>query len=315
MELHPEVFMLDDTYAQAPEASPLKKLAPHAAIVGTALIAAGLIVYAVHEHNTATDLANQNQQVTAQLTSATSQLQATNSQLNALAAKVDALSKPSPAVPAAETEASRHAAAHRAYVANQRLNQRFDKMQSQIDAQNQAIASTQSDLATTRTNLTGSIAHTHDELVALERRGERNYYEFDIDKSKQFNHEGPVEISLRKANVKHQYADLNLIVDDRTVQQKHVNLFQPAMFYMPDSPQPVQIVINDISKNHIHGYISAPKYSKSELDAMTTSAQQQYQQSQQYQGGDSGPVQVANGNTNTQPPQRQKLPVPTSEPY
>ena len=300
--------MLDDTFhTRTPEPSPIKRLAPHAAIIGAAVIAVGLIGYAVHEHSNAVDLANQKQQITAQLQSTSSQLLTTNNELNALSAKVDALSKPSPAVPTAETEARHHAAAHRAYVANQRLNQRFDKLQTQIDAQNKAIADTQTDLATTRTNLTGSIAHTHDELVALERRGQRNYYEFDIDKSKQFNHEGPVEISLRKANVKHQYADLNLIVDDRSVTQKHVNLYQPAMFYLPDSPQPVQIVINGITKNHIHGYISAPKYRESELTAMANSAQQQNQT------GDSGPVQVAN--SNSQPPQRQKLPVPASEPY
>jgi hypothetical protein len=300
--------MLDDSFhTHTPEPSSMKRFAPHAAIIGAAVIAVGLIGYALHEHNNAVDLANQNQQVTAQLQSTSSQLLNTNNALNALNAKVDALEKPSPAAPTAETEARRHAAAHRAYVANQRLNQRFDKLQTQIDAQNKAITDTQTDLATTRTNLTGSIAHTHDELVVLEKRGQRNYYEFDIDKSKQFNHEGPVEISLRKANVKRQYADLNLIVDDRTVQQKHVNLYQPSMFYLPDSPQPVQIVINGITKNHIHGYISAPKYRESELTAMSNSVQQQNQ------GGDSGPVQVAN--SNQQQPQRQKLPVPASEPY
>lgn len=300
--------MLDDTFhTHTPEPSSMKRFAPHAAIVGAAIVAVGLIGYAVHEHNAATDLANQKDQITAQLQSTSSQLLNTNNALNALSAKVDALEKPSPAVPTAEMEARRHAAAHRAYIANQHLNQRFDKLQSQIDAQNKAITDTQTDLATTRTTLTGSIAHTHDELVVLERRGQRNYFEFDIDKSKQFNHEGPVEISLRKANVKHQYADLNLIVDDRSVTQKHINLYQPAMFYLPDSPQPVQIVINGITKNHIHGYISAPKYRESELTAMANSNQQQNQI------GDSGPVQVANGTS--QPPQRQKLPVPTSEPY
>lgn len=301
--------MLDDSFhTQTPEPSPIKRFAPHAAIIGAAVIAVGLIGYAVHEHSNAVDLANQKQQVTAQLQSTSSQLLNTNNALNALSAKVDALEKPSPTVPTAETEARRHAAAHRAYVANQHLNQRFSKMQAQLDAQNKAITDTQTDLVSTRTNLTGSIAHTHDELVVLEKRGQRNYFEFDIDRSKQFNHEGPVEISLRKANVKHQYADLNLIVDDRSMTQKHINLYQPAMFYLPDSPQPVQIVINGITKNHIHGYISAPKYRESELTAMSNAQQQN-------QGGDSGPVQVANGNNNSQPPARQKLPVPASEPY
>ena len=72
-------------------------------------------------------------------------------------------------------------------------------------------------------------------------------------------------MKLRKANVKHQFADLDLIVDDRTLTQKHVNLYQPVMFSTPDSPQPVEVVINQIGKNHIHGYIAAPRYRQSEL--------------------------------------------------
>lgn len=49
-------------------------------------------------------------------------------------------------------------------------------------------------------------------------------------------------------------------MDDRNLSQKHVNLYQPVMFNTPDSPQPVEVVINDIGKDHIHGYASAPKY-------------------------------------------------------
>ena len=97
------------------------------------------------------------------------------------------------------------------------------------------MAVTQGDLTSTRTELTGSIARTHDELVLLQRNGERNYYEFDIDKSKQFQKDGPLGIRLKKANIKHQYADLELLIEDRDLLQKHVNLYQPVMFYTPDS--------------------------------------------------------------------------------
>jgi hypothetical protein len=48
------------------------------------------------------------------------------------------------------------------------------------------LTSTQGDLTNARTELSGSIAHTHDELVLLEKKGKRNYVEFDLTKSKQF---------------------------------------------------------------------------------------------------------------------------------
>ena len=226
--------------------------------------------YAVHEHNDAQHMASANQQANAELT-------ATRTQLNDLTAKVNALETKEEAAPPAALPVAAPAPAlfvhrpgkpHAARLADGRLT----KMQKQLDAQGQMIADTRGDLDSTRTELTGSIARTHGELVVLEKRGERNYFEFDIAKSKQFKHEGPVGISLRKANLKHQYADLQLMVDDRDMIQKHVNLYQPVMFYQADTEQPIQVVINDITKDHIHGYVSAPSYRKSELTAMADAA-------------------------------------------
>lgn len=255
--------------------------------IAAGLIAASGLIYAAHEHHSASALATQNQQEMAQLNATHSQLDALSAQLKQLAAaqsanqsenqaaaqpesQPDNPDKPSPVRHTAGAVAHRRTAVHRpsAYEA------RFKKLQSQLDAQGKEIedsrAEAQNNLNSARTELNGNIARTHDELVLLEKKGERNYFEFDLSKSKQFQRTGPLNISLRKANEKHQYADLNLIVDDRTVQQKHVNLDQPVMYYTPDTQMPVEVVINTISKNHIHGYISVPKYRKSELAAASS---------------------------------------------
>jgi hypothetical protein len=297
------------------ESSPFPALAPVAKHVVPYLvavvIAGGGVGYAVHEHHAATNLAAQNQQVTAQLS-------ATNSQLEALSAKVNTLvnseAKPSPAVETAAPVASRavhhRAAVNRSGARTSAQELRFKKLESQVDAQGKEIDATRNDLASARTELTGSIARTHGELVVLEKKGERNFFEFDIVKSKEFKHEGPVSVRLKKANVKQGYADLLLVVDDRNLTQKHVNLYQPVMFYEPDSPQPVEVVINDVSKDHIHGYVSAPKYGQSELQAMTDSVNSAAPGSTagNAQGTDDGIV------GNPQPAPRQKLTVPAEDP-
>lgn len=244
----------------------LRRFAP---VVAAVVIAGGGVVYAVHAHSGAQRLAAQNQQETADLAAA-------RTQLNDLTAKVNAMSAQQAAAAQTAQPAQTADAATTAPIvhhlqkphASHRPDPRFAKLQSQLNQQEQEIQQTRGDLASTSTQLSGSIAHTHDELVTLERRGERNYFEFDLTRSKRYSHEGPVGVSLRKANVKRQYADLQLMVDDRDLQQKHVNLDQPVMFYEPDTEQPIQIVINQISKDHIHGYVSAPKYRKSELAAM-----------------------------------------------
>jgi hypothetical protein len=125
----------------------------------------------------------------------------------------------------------------------------------------------QNDLNSTRAELNGSIAKTHDELAVLQKRGERNYYEFQIDKSKQFHTEGPLSLSLRKVNIKQSYYDLVLVVDDRQLEKKHVNLYEPLMFTLSDRPQPVELVVNQINRNQVKGYVSEPRYKKSELAA------------------------------------------------
>ena len=285
-----------------------KKFLPYIAAV---IVGGAGVGYAVHEHSSAQNLVAQNAQVTAQLNSTQGALTTTQGQLDQLSTKVNAMEANAQAQAAQATTANHTASVRRSAV----LDSRFKKMQTQLDSQGQAIdqartdlTTTQGDLSNTRTELTGSIARTHDELVELEKRGERSYFEFDIVKSKEFKHEGPVGIKLSKANNKKGYADLMLIVDDRNLTQKHVNLYQPAMFYEPDNGQPVEIVINDISKDHIHGYVSAPKYHQSELAAMASNnanAQGANQAGATQSSGDGGIV-------TPQPAQRQKLPTPTA---
>jgi hypothetical protein len=292
-------------YSSATGSLPVKHIAGYAALV---ILGGSLGGYAIHEHHSAQTLAAHDQQATAQLSDSRRELTDLTSKVNMLVARSE--TQPAPqAAPAARANTARPSAAHPV----RRDDPRYKKLQSQLDAQNKAIedtrnalAGTQGDLVNTRTQLTGSIAHTHDELVILQRRGERNYVEFDLTKSKQYEHKGPFGVRLRKANVKHQYADLELIVDDRNLSQKHVNLYQPVMFYTPDSPQPVEVVINDINKDHIHGYISAPKYRQSELASMSAANAASINAAQ---NTDAGTVNVA-----SQPPARQKLPTSSPDP-
>jgi hypothetical protein len=253
------------------ETSVVKFVVP---LIAAVVVAVGGAGYAVHEHHAAQQAAADSQQASAELAQ-------TRSQLNELTAKVSELSTRAEAQQAAAqqtaptavpTPAAGAGATNRVAVkprASRVPDRRLTRLQAQLDAQGKAIEETRGDLVSAKTELTGSIAKTHDELVVLEKRGERNYYEFDLDRSKAFAHEGPMGVSLRKANVKHQYADLELMVEDRDLTQKHVNLNQPVMFYQSDSEQPIQVVVNDITKDHIHGYVSAPKYRKSELASMS----------------------------------------------
>jgi hypothetical protein len=255
--------MSDETLNPAPEETPAT---PSSRPISGALILLFLFivaaaVYAFHEHSLAKRLAAQNNQVTSSLNSTRGQVDALTTKLNELSAE-QASNKPAAAQAATPARSAHRASAHR------REDPRWKQIQSQLSEQQKQIDATRQDLGNAQTELQGSIARTHDELVVLQKKGERNYFEFDIDKSGQFQKDGPVGIRLKKANTKHQYADLEMMVDDFKVSKKHVNVFEPVIFYAAENGQPVELVINKIDKNHIHGYVSEPKYKSSDMQAM-----------------------------------------------
>jgi uncharacterized coiled-coil protein SlyX len=186
----------------------------------------------------------------------------------------EAASPSTPAASAKSAPAKRHVAKHRAPV----VDKKYVQLQSQLAEQQKQLKETQDEVVkdrselegtinSTRDDLNGSIAKTHDELVALEKRGERSYFEFDLSKSKQFQRVGPLTLSLRKADTKHKSYDVAMIVDDNELQKRKVNLYEPIWIHAESDSQPVQIIVNRIDKDTIHGYISAPKYKSSELAA------------------------------------------------
>jgi hypothetical protein len=254
-------------------------------LFSTALVA--LFSYGLHQRSVATRVSRQSVEMASQLKDTRVQVDALTAKLNSTTEAQPPLGRPSPANSAHQQAARRPAAKI------PKPDPRWRRMQTQLDAQGQAINSTREELANTRSDLQGSIAKTHEELVVLQKKGERNYFEFDLDKSKNFHSAGPVGVSLRKANTKHQYADLELLVDDRQLSKKHLNLYEPVVFYPSDERQTVELIVISIAKNHIHGYISAPKYKTSELAAVSGNA------------GDTAPN--ANGQMISGPRPRQRL--------
>lgn len=131
------------------------------------------------------------------------------------------------------------------------------------------LGRTQNDLATAvnqlqsirgdLTNTNSVIARNHDELVLLEHRGDRTYYEFTLNRG-QKKPVGTVSLELKKADQKHSRFTLQIYADDRTYDKKDRNVDEPLQFYSGKSPALYEVVVNSIgSKNQISGYLSTPK--------------------------------------------------------
>ena len=178
------------------------------------LILLGTSVYALmgvaRERRHADDLAKSNQALGASLQQMQTALQSVSEKLDAMT--VQRTNQHPVAVPARKPRL--HTTVGRVTIANNDErpdDPRWQQMQARITDQDQQIANTRDEVSKTRQDLqdqlhsthdelNGAIAKNHDELVVLQKRGERNYYEFDVSKSKEFRHIGPVGVSLRKAN-------------------------------------------------------------------------------------------------------------------
>ena len=131
------------------------------------------------------------------------------------------------------------------------------------------IVSTRKDLEETKLQLTTAvgdlskanvlIARNGGELEELRRRGERNYFEFDLRKQKRPSRVGNISLKLKKTNTKRQRYTLELYADDKKVEKKNKTVNEPVQFYMARSRGLHEIVVNQVHKNRIVGYVSSPK--------------------------------------------------------
>jgi chromosome segregation ATPase len=131
------------------------------------------------------------------------------------------------------------------------------------------ISATKQDLEATKAKLTstvgdlgvqsGLIARNQEELDQLKRQGERNIFELHLTKSKTPSHVGPIQITLTKTDPKKFKYTLMVIADDKTIEKKDKTADEPIQFYIHGVPRPYEIVVFDVTKDKVNGYLSTPK--------------------------------------------------------
>jgi chromosome segregation ATPase len=153
----------------------------------------------------------------------------------------------------------------------QESDQKILSVATEVGGAKKDIESTRTDLEATKGKLeratgdmgvmSGLIAHNRDDLEELRRRGDRNYYEFTVQKSKTPQRVGPVQMSLNKADQKKSRYTVTVLADDRSIEKKDKTAGEPVQFYMRGAARmaPYEIVVFDVGKNQIKGYLSTPK--------------------------------------------------------
>lgn len=135
-------------------------------------------------------------------------------------------------------------------------------VKTELGATKSTLDTAIADLKSVRGDLgvqSGLIATNSTELQALRALGERNYHEFTLTKQAPSTAFAGVNLKLRKADMKRNKFNLDLVADDKRVEKKDKSLNEPVQFYVSGQRQPYEIVINEISKDKITGYLAVPK--------------------------------------------------------
>jgi hypothetical protein len=136
------------------------------------------------------------------------------------------------------------------------------QVKTEVASAKSELEKTISDLRRVRGDLDGTsslVATNGKELEALKQLGERNYFEFNVTKSKQPRRIGDISMVLKKADQKRNRFTIEVIADDKKVEKKDRNINEPIQFYVSKARQPYELVINEVKKDQIIGYLSAPK--------------------------------------------------------
>ena len=170
---------------------------------------------------------------------------------------------------------------------NQELTQQIGQIKDDNEQKSVQVAETlngikgdvgnvKTEVATTRTELSdtiadlkrmtgdmgvmsGLIATNSTELASLRKLGERDYFEFTLPKTGGPQRVGDIQLALKKADVKRNRFTLDVMADDKRVEKKDKSVNEPVQFYTSGTRIPYEVVVNEIRKDQVIGYLSVPK--------------------------------------------------------
>jgi hypothetical protein len=138
-------------------------------------------------------------------------------------------------------------------------SEKFGALSGDIAGTRKDLEATKEALLGAKGELGGAIARTHDELVALAHRTDRDYFEFSLPRKKSRQKVGTVMVELSATNPKKNQFTVYLYADDKRVERKDKSINEPVYFYVQGASSALELVVNKLAKDSVAGYVSTPK--------------------------------------------------------
>ena len=136
-------------------------------------------------------------------------------------------------------------------------------VQGELDQTRESLTETADLLASTQKDVDGISGRVGTHEAAIERlkmQGQRDVTRFDLPVSKERTKIETVQMRVKDIDHKKNRYTLEVMADDRIVTHKDRLLNQPVEFYVTGASQPYEVVVTDIERNQISGYLATPKF-------------------------------------------------------
>jgi len=148
-----------------------------------------------------------------------------------------------------------------------KLNGDVTGVKGDLDATKNTIQMARSEMGTL-------IARNHDEIDQLRRMGQRDYFEFTVQRKGGATKVGSIQIELKDTNTKKNRYTINVLADDNSFEKKDRSVNEPIFFYTGGNRTALELVVNKVTKSTATGYLSIPKTAGATSASTATSGQQ-----------------------------------------
>jgi hypothetical protein len=147
-----------------------------------------------------------------------------------------------------------------------KLNGDVTGVKGDLDATKNSIQMARSEMGTL-------IARNHDEIDQLRRMGQRDYFEFTVQRKGGATKVGTIQIQLKDTNTKKNRYTINVLADDSSFEKKDRSVNEPIFFYTGGTRAALELVVNKVTKTTATGYLSIPKAAGATSASTATSGQ------------------------------------------
>lgn len=121
------------------------------------------------------------------------------------------------------------------------------------------LEGTQRQLVDVKETLTAAVAKNAAELAELRRKGERDFFEFEIPKKNVLTKVEDIRLILTNTDAKKGKYNIKIVVDDNQLEKKDRTVNEPVQFLVGRNRLRYELVVNWVQKNRVGGYVSIPK--------------------------------------------------------